>query len=265
MNKVGFTLIELLVVIAIIAILAAILFPVFSQAKEAAEKTAGMSNMKQVGIAAYLYAGDDDDIFPLTERGGDVDDAHEYYWGDMIQPYAKSWQFLEAPGSGSPLQFKPQPLPYSQQWSYNYGVNDVTANTSQCTPSGDPNGPDSPGCQHVGAAGKSTTVIVSPATIVFVADSLPETGDNGDVSTSIAPSNRPSDLAHSRHEINWQVGSRNNTFLQVHGQSQDGFPRYQGGFTFVACDGHAKFRKRPVASDGSFSGGTTDAEWIATP
>jgi|SRR5579871_517087 len=265
MNKRAFTLIELLVVIAIIAILAAILFPVFGQAKEAAKKSASMSNMKQVGIAAVLYANDSDDCFPLTERGGDVDDAHEYYWGDMIQPYARNWQFLEAPGADSPLQFKPQPLPYSQQWSYNYGVNDVTADSQACTPSGALNGPDNPSCLHLGSAGKPTTAISSPAATIFVADSLPATFDTGDVSTSISPSNRARDLAHSRHEINWQVGKRNNSFLQVDGQSQDGYPRYQGGFTFVACDGHAKFRKRPKAPDGSFSGGTADEEWIAIP
>lgn len=265
MKRNAFTLIELLVVIAIIAILAAILFPVFAQAKEAAKKTSSLSNMKQVGTAAFLYANDYDDVFPLTERGSDVDDAHEYYWGDMLYPYAKSWQILQAPGSGSPIQFKPQPLPYSQQWSYNYAINDITANSPDCAPSGGMNGPDSPTCEHLGAAGKSTTAIASPSTIVFVADNLPATNDTGDVSTSITPSNKPGDLAHSRHEINWQVGQRNNAFLQVHGQSQDGYPRYQGGFTFVACDSHAKFRKRPVNPDGTFSGGTTDAEWNATP
>jgi prepilin-type N-terminal cleavage/methylation domain-containing protein len=62
--KKAFTLIELLVVIAIIAILAAILFPVFSQAKEAAKKTASLSNVKQLGTALQLYLGDSDDVVP---------------------------------------------------------------------------------------------------------------------------------------------------------------------------------------------------------
>jgi prepilin-type N-terminal cleavage/methylation domain-containing protein len=63
--KKAFTLIELLVVIAIIAILAAILFPVFAQAKEAAKKTACLSNAKQIGTALKIYLGDSDDVMPL--------------------------------------------------------------------------------------------------------------------------------------------------------------------------------------------------------
>jgi prepilin-type N-terminal cleavage/methylation domain-containing protein len=60
----AFTLIELLVVIAIIAILAAILFPVFAQAKVAAKKASDISNLKQIGIAANMYATDSDDLIP---------------------------------------------------------------------------------------------------------------------------------------------------------------------------------------------------------
>ena len=63
--KRAFTLIELLVVIAIIAILAAILFPVFAQAKQAAKKTAALSNIKQNATATAIYTTDTDDTFPL--------------------------------------------------------------------------------------------------------------------------------------------------------------------------------------------------------
>jgi prepilin-type N-terminal cleavage/methylation domain-containing protein/prepilin-type processing-associated H-X9-DG protein len=59
----GFTLIELLVVIAIIAILAAILFPVFAQAREKARQGSCISNVKQLGLAAVMYAQDWDERF----------------------------------------------------------------------------------------------------------------------------------------------------------------------------------------------------------
>ncbi len=65
--KKAFTLIELLVVIAIIAILAAILFPVFAQAKVAAKKTAGLSNVKQISTGIQIYLGDYDDVFPRND------------------------------------------------------------------------------------------------------------------------------------------------------------------------------------------------------
>jgi prepilin-type N-terminal cleavage/methylation domain-containing protein/prepilin-type processing-associated H-X9-DG protein len=64
LHRSGFTLIELLVVIAIIAILAAILFPVFAQAREKARQSACISNLKQVGLAAVMYAQDYDETYP---------------------------------------------------------------------------------------------------------------------------------------------------------------------------------------------------------
>lgn len=259
----AFTLIELLVVIAIIALLAAILFPVFAQAREKARQTSCLSNLKQIGLSAMLYAQDYDETNVKTEIGGDVSDANEHYWGDMLQPYLRNWAVLSCPSATGKIEFKTTMPTSSQQWSYDYGINDITDNVPACSPTGGTSGPDNPTCRHVGIAGSALSLTTYPAETILIAENIPATTDTGDVDAGKVPSNDPAALAHGRHEINWQVGHRDNTYLQNQGQSQDGYPRHSGGFVFVLADGHAKWRSRPLRA-GRYAGGTTDAEWIAS-
>src|SRR5690348_3717227 len=111
----GFTLIELLVVIAIIAILAAILFPVFAQAREKARQTGCLSNLRQIGTAAQMYAQDDDERLPGTELGeGDG----EYHWLEMLAPYTKNRGLFTCPSAAVKTLYQPNGV--AAEFSYSY-------------------------------------------------------------------------------------------------------------------------------------------------
>lgn len=83
-----FTIVELLVVISIIAILAALLLPALSSARTKAHEISCLSNFKQIGTAAFGYAGTHDDYWlPASLKSWNNDCNYENNWVVLCWPY----------------------------------------------------------------------------------------------------------------------------------------------------------------------------------
>lgn len=133
-NYSAFTLIELLVVIAIIAILAALLFPVFSRAKAAARDSQALENLKQLGTAMTLYAGNFDDVLPPAATFSPGADRSFEPWQFTLYPYTKSMAVATDPRLPSPSGPASSASWYYQTASHFMVVVNGAANTQYVPP-----------------------------------------------------------------------------------------------------------------------------------
>lgn len=232
--KRAFTLIELLVVIAIIAILAAILFPVFARAREAARKTACLSNTKQIGTALMMYSQDYEEVLPQPQSGA-CPGANCFGWADMIYPYIKNEKVFECPSNTLKTYLIPGVTPsrfYRDSGStdatgvalpanvnYSYGVNAFAITGGGASGNGGVFGQDT---TTLGYPNLPLPAILSPAGTAAVAEGRGATpwflSQSGPSYASV-----DAQVDGRRHLANNPAGDKTNACMVVY------------------CDGHAKF------------------------
>lgn len=94
----AFTLIELLTVIAITSVLLTIVVAGVRNARQSADRVTCATNLRQIGVAANLYAQENEGKFPLTglyNRGRRPWDQTGLI--DKLEPYVQSYKIFYCP------------------------------------------------------------------------------------------------------------------------------------------------------------------------
>ena len=268
----GFTLIELLVVIAIIAILAAILFPVFAKAREKARQTTCSSNEKQLGLGFVQYAQDFDESLPCgSVQGFSLAGAQGSGWAGQIYNYVKATDVYRCPDD-------PNVSGVAGYYVISYVFNwDLSPDQST-------RGNTYAGNQVAKANAPASTVLLceaqnltqSPAYAngMTAQITLPEEGEPAAGTIVHSPCGwGPLDNIYIGKQANgtlspaYKPGGYYATALmgQAAGNGLLPNPVHTDGANYLALDGHVKWLRGSMVSDGVTAATSTDAQGATAP
>jgi prepilin-type N-terminal cleavage/methylation domain-containing protein/prepilin-type processing-associated H-X9-DG protein len=103
----GFTLTELLVVVGLIAVLISLLLPAVSKARAAANASACLSNLRQMGTAWSMYVAENRGRLPeyFDAVGPTPDVAWKSYWPGILDSYKVRGAAILCPAARTPVPF----------------------------------------------------------------------------------------------------------------------------------------------------------------
>jgi prepilin-type N-terminal cleavage/methylation domain-containing protein/prepilin-type processing-associated H-X9-DG protein len=217
----AFTLIELLTVIAIIGILAAIIIPTVGSVRDSAKASACLSNLRQVGLAAIVYANDNKNVLPDAGTGDDPAWARTLS-SYMVIPAAQRASIFTCPGSLIPVDETTNP------YSPSNPTGDIVLSYGMHA-----------GLMPRGSKALSLSKVVRPAKIILCADMCQDPNNKGWTPNSIE---QPSIIAS-------QSGGRGSSidpaaYISTATDDDTGSNRWmryrhKGKVNVAMCDGHA--------------------------
>jgi prepilin-type N-terminal cleavage/methylation domain-containing protein len=104
-RRCAFTLTELLVVVGLIAVLISLLLPVLSKARAAANATACLSNLRQMGIGWTIYLSENKGRLPDYIWNVDANGEARGYWLGILDSYKVRGDVLLCPSASAAIPF----------------------------------------------------------------------------------------------------------------------------------------------------------------
>jgi len=257
----GFTLVELLVVIGIIALLISILLPALNKARNQANATSCLSNIRQIASAFLSYTIDNRGYFPGPAANSGVLAYDWITWQVTpsaasplpasiattgIGPYLKlspnNFKVMICPGDDGNRPFLAAMGNTSKYFQFSYTFNWWF--------SSNPNTNTSPGGIHF----PKITMVRNTSEKIIVIEEDERTIDDGQCSVWQSPASNFEyiNLLSDRHDTVFRTRSDGSVTYPVgqrlsNGTAEDWIPNSQGRGNVGFCDGHAEFVPRTYA------------------
>jgi prepilin-type N-terminal cleavage/methylation domain-containing protein/prepilin-type processing-associated H-X9-DG protein len=212
----AFTLIELLVVITIIAILAALAMPVLSKARQTANASKCLSNLRQIGAGCMIWQSDNNQqLIPICIG---TNSSNGNAWRLLIAPYVKNTTYAEVFSCPSDV------ITYNSKADNgrgivptSYGVNKANFLHTYMT----------------ATTGKRVTALLHPSQAIFISDIALVSNNSGtspDQWTTWTQTSTSANFGYARYPSDANF---------VGGDAWDIFPRHNGCANVLYYDGHA--------------------------